>query len=171
MGLCIPGLWIPHRGKQAPLEQVAHWPEVMSTAAWQSPSGILALSVEKAREGDAAHGSSFQSQEGWWVLTGINTAALKGGSGGLGVQQPGAMVEPWTSLAAPLEKCIWRPSSPGCLVEHQLVTVGSGFSCRPKPPPRAAWPRSVRAFSAQGQGQTPSPEGASHAQPMFPLNV
>lgn len=78
MGLCIPVLWIPHRGKQAPLEQVAHWPEVMSTAAWLSPSGILALSVGQAREGDVAHGSSFQSQEGSWVLTGINTAAQKG---------------------------------------------------------------------------------------------
>lgn len=52
MGLCIPVLWIPHRGKQAPLEQVAHCPEVMSTATWQSPSGILALSVGQAREGD-----------------------------------------------------------------------------------------------------------------------
>lgn len=78
MGLCIPVLWIPHRGKQAPLEQVAHWPEVMSTAAWLSPSGILALSVGQAREGDVAHESSFQSQEGSWVLTGINTATQKG---------------------------------------------------------------------------------------------
>lgn len=37
-----------------------------------------------------------------------------------------------------------------------------GFSCRPISPLRPAWPRSVQAFSAQGECQTPSPEGASH---------
>lgn len=106
MGLCIPALWIPHRGKQAPLEQVAHWPEVMSEAAWHSPSGmergagqggfllLLLLhmgAVSRARGALGAHRNNHG--KGW-------------DSGGLGQQHPGAKVEPWPSLAALLEKWI-----------------------------------------------------------------